>query len=127
MCWRPRWVLRTCSLTPQPPHPDLQQAVYPLVCLQGTVANKFYVHNDVFRYQDEVFADSDSEPPEGELLSAQLRPETNGAVSKFHHLQQRLLIWVAESEDEVEEIEERVPSPDAAAEDSAPFYDQAAW
>lgn len=33
--------------------------------LQGTVANKFYVHNDVFRYQDEVFGDSDSEPPEG--------------------------------------------------------------
>lgn len=33
---------------------------------QGTVANKFYVHNDVFRYQDEVFGDSDSEPPEGE-------------------------------------------------------------
>ncbi|KAI4797573.1 hypothetical protein KUCAC02_024983 [Chaenocephalus aceratus] len=47
---------------------------------EGTVANKFYVHNDVFRYQDEVFGDSDSEPPE-------------------------------ESEDEVEEIEERIPSP----------------
>uniref|UniRef100_H3D5Z3 GTPase activating protein (SH3 domain) binding protein 1 n=1 Tax=Tetraodon nigroviridis TaxID=99883 RepID=H3D5Z3_TETNG len=48
---------------------------------EGTVANKFYVHNDVFRYQDEVFVDSDSEPPE-------------------------------ESEDEVEELEEQVPSPD---------------
>ncbi|KAK1904755.1 Ras GTPase-activating protein-binding protein 1 [Dissostichus eleginoides] len=59
---------------------------------EGTVANKFYVHNDVFRYQDEVFGDSDSEPPE-------------------------------ESEDEVEEIEERIPSPDIAQEDSAPFYD----
>uniref|UniRef100_A0A672FYC0 GTPase activating protein (SH3 domain) binding protein 1 n=1 Tax=Salarias fasciatus TaxID=181472 RepID=A0A672FYC0_SALFA len=62
---------------------------------EGTVANKFYVHNDVFRYQDEVFGDSDSEPPE-------------------------------ESEDEVEELEDRVPSPDAAAEDSAPFYEPAA-
>eukprot|EP00064_Thunnus_orientalis_P023823 superscaffoldBa00009419_g24084 len=59
---------------------------------EGTVANKFYVHNDVFRYQDEVFGDSDSEPPE-------------------------------ESEDEVEDIEERVPSPDVAQEESAPFYD----
>ncbi|KAM9741554.1 LOW QUALITY PROTEIN: ras GTPase-activating protein-binding protein 1 [Menidia menidia] len=58
---------------------------------EGTVANKFYVHNDVFRYQDEVFGDSDSEPPE-------------------------------ESEDEVEELE-RVPSPDVAPEESAPFYD----
>lgn len=40
--------------------------VFDLLFLQGTVANKFYVHNDVFRYQDEVFGDSDSEPPEGE-------------------------------------------------------------
>uniref|UniRef100_A0A672MN13 GTPase activating protein (SH3 domain) binding protein 1 n=1 Tax=Sinocyclocheilus grahami TaxID=75366 RepID=A0A672MN13_SINGR len=31
---------------------------------EGSVANKFYVHNDIFRYQDEVFGDSDSEPPE---------------------------------------------------------------
>uniref|UniRef100_A0A3P9CZA8 GTPase activating protein (SH3 domain) binding protein 1 n=1 Tax=Maylandia zebra TaxID=106582 RepID=A0A3P9CZA8_9CICH len=37
---------------------------------EGTVANKFYVHNDVFRYQDEVFGDSDSEPPEGENTSS---------------------------------------------------------
>lgn len=60
---------------------------------EGTVANKFYVHNDVFRYQDEVFADSDSEPPE-------------------------------DSEDEVEDIEERVPSPDVATEESAQYFDQ---
>lgn len=33
----------------------------------------------------------------------------------------------SESEDEVEEIEERVPSPDAAPEESAPFYDPVAW
>lgn len=32
-----------------------------------------------------------------------------------------------ESEDEVEEIEERVPSPDGAAEEAAPFYDPVAW
>jgi len=31
---------------------------------EGTVANKFYVHNDIFRYQDEIFGDSDSEPLE---------------------------------------------------------------
>lgn len=37
------------------------------VCLQGSVANKFYVHNDIFRYQDEVFGDSDTEPPEGKF------------------------------------------------------------
>ncbi|XP_069025558.1 ras GTPase-activating protein-binding protein 1 isoform X1 [Embiotoca jacksoni] len=69
---------------------------------EGTVANKFYVHNDVFRYQDEVFGDSDSEPPEDHEHRFNFFPE---------------------SEDEVEELEERVPSPDTAAEDSAPFYD----
>ncbi|XP_064423058.1 ras GTPase-activating protein-binding protein 1 [Latimeria chalumnae] len=31
---------------------------------EGSVVNKFYVHNDIFRYQDEVFGDSDIEPPE---------------------------------------------------------------
>ncbi|XP_036404788.1 ras GTPase-activating protein-binding protein 1 isoform X1 [Megalops cyprinoides] len=60
---------------------------------EGTVANKFYVHNDIFRYQDEVFGDSDSEPPE-------------------------------ESEGEVEELEERVNSPEVAQEESAAFYEQ---
>lgn len=40
---------------------------------------------------------------------------------------QHFPVCVPESEDEVEELEERLPSPDAAAEDSAPFYDQAAW
>nr|XP_057936823.1 ras GTPase-activating protein-binding protein 2 isoform X2 [Doryrhamphus excisus] len=27
----------------------------------GSVANKFYVHNDIFRYEDEVFCDSEAE------------------------------------------------------------------
>ncbi|XP_077430134.1 ras GTPase-activating protein-binding protein 1 isoform X2 [Vanacampus margaritifer] len=62
---------------------------------EGTVANKFYVHNDVFRYQDEVFADSDSEPPE-------------------------------ESDEEVEELEERVPSPDVMADETVPAFYQPA-
>ncbi|KAJ8338466.1 hypothetical protein SKAU_G00374320 [Synaphobranchus kaupii] len=60
---------------------------------EGTVANKFYVHNDIFRYQDEVFGDSDSEPPE-------------------------------ESEGEVEELEDRVNTPEVAQEESAAFYEQ---
>lgn len=37
------------------------------------------------------------------------------------------VFWFSESEDEVEELEERVPSPDVAPEESAPFYDPAAW
>lgn len=36
--------------------------------LQGSVANKFYVHNDIFRYQDEVFGGFITEPQDGTLL-----------------------------------------------------------
>uniref|UniRef100_A0A673WH79 G3BP stress granule assembly factor 2 n=1 Tax=Salmo trutta TaxID=8032 RepID=A0A673WH79_SALTR len=32
---------------------------------EGSVANKFYVHNDIFRYEDEVFGDSEAELDEG--------------------------------------------------------------
>uniref|UniRef100_A0A8C6YVR6 Ras GTPase-activating protein-binding protein 2 n=1 Tax=Nothoprocta perdicaria TaxID=30464 RepID=A0A8C6YVR6_NOTPE len=33
---------------------------------EGSVPNKFYVHNDIFRYEDEVFGDSEGELDEGE-------------------------------------------------------------
>lgn len=32
------------------------------------MANKFYVHNDIFRYEDEVFGDSEAELDEGMVL-----------------------------------------------------------
>lgn len=38
-----------------------------------------------------------------------------------------MFVFCLESEDEVEEIEERVPSPDVTPEESAPFYDSTAW
>uniref|UniRef100_A0A665XDB0 GTPase activating protein (SH3 domain) binding protein 2 n=1 Tax=Echeneis naucrates TaxID=173247 RepID=A0A665XDB0_ECHNA len=34
---------------------------------EGSVANKFYVHNDIFRYEDEVFGDSEAELDEGTI------------------------------------------------------------
>lgn len=37
--------------------------------LKGSVANKFYVHNDIFRYEDEVFGDSEAELDEGKMLT----------------------------------------------------------
>lgn len=37
-------------------------------CSQGSVANKFYVHNDIFCYEDEVFGDSEAELDEGEIF-----------------------------------------------------------
>ena len=33
----------------------------------------------------------------------------------------------SESEDEVEELEERVPSPDAAQDETSAYYDQTPW
>lgn len=35
------------------------------------MANKFYVHNDIFRYEDEVFGDSEAELDEGMKLKKQ--------------------------------------------------------
>lgn len=48
---------------------------------EGSVANKFYVHNDIFRYEDEVFGDSEVEIDEeseeeiDEQEDRQLSPE----------------------------------------------------
>uniref|UniRef100_A0A8C4FBP3 G3BP stress granule assembly factor 2a n=1 Tax=Dicentrarchus labrax TaxID=13489 RepID=A0A8C4FBP3_DICLA len=36
---------------------------------EGSVANKFYVHNDIFRYEDEVFGDSEAELDEGKMVT----------------------------------------------------------
>uniref|UniRef100_A0A3Q2TKV7 G3BP stress granule assembly factor 2b n=1 Tax=Fundulus heteroclitus TaxID=8078 RepID=A0A3Q2TKV7_FUNHE len=35
---------------------------------EGSVANKFYVHNDIFCYEDEVFGDSEAELDEGLVI-----------------------------------------------------------
>ncbi|XP_008852928.1 ras GTPase-activating protein-binding protein 1-like [Nannospalax galili] len=59
---------------------------------EGSVANKFYVHNDIFRYQDEVFGGFVTEPQ-------------------------------VESEEEVEEPEERQQTPEVVPDDSGTFYD----
>lgn len=32
------------------------------------MANKFYVHNDIFCYEDEVFGDSEAELDEGKMI-----------------------------------------------------------
>ncbi|KAL1781852.1 ras GTPase-activating protein-binding 1 [Sigmodon hispidus] len=60
---------------------------------ESSVANKFYVHNDIFRYQDEVFGGFVTEPQK-------------------------------ESEEEVEEPEERQQIPEVVPDDSGTFYDQ---
>ncbi|XP_016116012.1 ras GTPase-activating protein-binding protein 2-like, partial [Sinocyclocheilus grahami] len=32
-----------------------------IYCVKGSAVNKFYVHNDIFRYEEEVFGDSEAE------------------------------------------------------------------
>ncbi|XP_034087217.1 ras GTPase-activating protein-binding protein 2 isoform X2 [Gymnodraco acuticeps] len=43
--------------------------------LRGSVANKFYVHNDIFRYEDEVFGDSEAELDEESEEEVEEEPE----------------------------------------------------
>ncbi|XP_067352888.1 ras GTPase-activating protein-binding protein 2 isoform X3 [Channa argus] len=42
---------------------------------EGSVANKFYVHNDIFRYEDEVFGDSEAEIDEESEEEVEEEPE----------------------------------------------------
>ncbi|XP_023655151.1 ras GTPase-activating protein-binding protein 2 isoform X1 [Paramormyrops kingsleyae] len=62
---------------------------------EGSVANKFYVHNDIFRYEDEVFGDSEAELDE------------------------------ESEEEAEEEQEERRPSPEPIQDspNSSPYYE----
>uniref|UniRef100_A0A803T5T3 Ras GTPase-activating protein-binding protein 2 n=1 Tax=Anolis carolinensis TaxID=28377 RepID=A0A803T5T3_ANOCA len=59
---------------------------------EGSVPNKFYVHNDIFRYEDEVFGDSEAE----------LDEESEDEVEEEH--------------------EERQPSPEPTQENSSSTY-----
>jgi Ras GTPase-activating protein-binding protein 1 len=60
---------------------------------EGSVANTFYVHNDIFRYQDEAFGGFVTDPQE-------------------------------ESEEVVEEPEEREQTPEVMSDDSGTLYGQ---
>uniref|UniRef100_A0AAQ5X5X6 GTPase activating protein (SH3 domain) binding protein 2 n=1 Tax=Amphiprion ocellaris TaxID=80972 RepID=A0AAQ5X5X6_AMPOC len=46
---------------------------------EGSVANKFYVHNDIFRYEDEVFGDSEAELDEESEEEVEEEPEERQA------------------------------------------------
>uniref|UniRef100_A0A8C5HCK1 GTPase activating protein (SH3 domain) binding protein 2 n=1 Tax=Gouania willdenowi TaxID=441366 RepID=A0A8C5HCK1_GOUWI len=60
-----------------------------VLALDGSIANKFYVHHDIFRYEDEVFGDSHAElkkeseeaveeEPKERQPSPEPHPDTNG-------------------------------------------------
>uniref|UniRef100_A0A8C4X486 G3BP stress granule assembly factor 2b n=1 Tax=Erpetoichthys calabaricus TaxID=27687 RepID=A0A8C4X486_ERPCA len=97
---------------------------------EGSVANKFYVHNDIFRYEDEVFGDSEAELDEG--MYANVDKLVYGCHCNFYYSngvaetleeptpemdpepepEQKSEELKPEIEEKVlEELEERTPSP----------------
>ncbi|KAM6471529.1 ras GTPase-activating protein-binding protein 1 isoform 1-T1 [Liasis olivaceus] len=108
---------------------------------EGSVANKFYVHNDIFRYQDEVFGDLNAEPPEEseeEAEEPEERQQTPEAVAddsaayyeqsvSSNDLEEQLEEPVVEPEPEQEAEPEQEPEaevqeekPDLVVEEAAP-------
>lgn len=109
------------------------------------MANKFYVHNDIFRYEDEVFGDSEAEL-EGEpwtcvsekccLLLAKRSLHDKGKVTAGRFAttsnggERQVFSSVfpfLESEEEVEEEqEERQPTPEPLQDSprSTTYYEQ---
>uniref|UniRef100_M4A6E6 G3BP stress granule assembly factor 2b n=1 Tax=Xiphophorus maculatus TaxID=8083 RepID=M4A6E6_XIPMA len=74
---------------------------------EGSVANKFYVHNDIFCYEDEVFGDSEAdngveEPMEEPAPEPEPEPEQEPKVEE---------VKPEVEEKAIEEMEEKTPSP----------------
>ncbi|XP_020379893.1 ras GTPase-activating protein-binding protein 2 isoform X2 [Rhincodon typus] len=92
---------------------------------EGSVPNKFYVHNDIFRYQDEVF-DSDAEleeeseeeleeePEERPLSPEPVQENTNNTYYEAHSVSNGVEETVEEAAAEPE------PEPDSKTEEVKP-------
>ncbi|XP_059503417.1 ras GTPase-activating protein-binding protein 2 isoform X2 [Stegostoma tigrinum] len=92
---------------------------------EGSVPNKFYVHNDIFRYQDEVF-DSDAEleeeseeeleeePEERPLSPEPVQENTNNTYYEAHTVSNGVEETVEEAAPEPE------PEPDSKTEEVKP-------
>ncbi|XP_057267942.1 ras GTPase-activating protein-binding protein 1 isoform X1 [Pezoporus wallicus] len=106
---------------------------------EGSVANKFYVHNDIFRYQDEVFGDSDTEPPEeseeeGEepeerQQTPEAVPNDTGAYYEqavSNDIEEHLEETAAEAEPEPEPEPEQEAEPEVQEEKSEPVLEETA-
>ncbi|XP_038196115.1 LOW QUALITY PROTEIN: ras GTPase-activating protein-binding protein 1-like [Arvicola amphibius] len=106
---------------------------------EGSVANKFYVHNDIFRYQDEVFggfvtepqeeSEEEEEEPEERQQTPEVVPDDSGtfydqAVS--NDLEEHLEEPVVEPEPEPEPEAEPEPVPDIQEDKPEPPLEEAA-
>uniref|UniRef100_A0A672HJG2 GTPase activating protein (SH3 domain) binding protein 2 n=1 Tax=Salarias fasciatus TaxID=181472 RepID=A0A672HJG2_SALFA len=82
---------------------------------EGSVANKFYVHNDIFRYEDEVFGDSEAELDEGKMLYNVLHSSClshKGQSFSNMIFEVILLCFVLCSNGVEEPMEEQAPEPE---------------
>ncbi|XP_006864011.1 PREDICTED: ras GTPase-activating protein-binding protein 1 [Chrysochloris asiatica] len=106
---------------------------------EGSVANKFYVHNDIFRYQDEVFGGFVTEPQEEseeEVEEPEERQQTPEVVADdagtfydqtvSNDLEEHLEETVAEPEPDPEPEPEQEPVSEIQEEKSEPVLEDSA-
>ncbi|CAD7684681.1 unnamed protein product [Nyctereutes procyonoides] len=106
---------------------------------EGSVANKFYVHNDIFRYQDEVFGGFVTEPqeeseeeveePEERQQTPEVVPDDSGTFydqSVSNDLEEHLEEPVAEPEPDPEPEPEQEPVSEIQEEKSEPVLEETA-
>ncbi|ELW64350.1 Ras GTPase-activating protein-binding protein 1 [Tupaia chinensis] len=120
-------------------HVDAHATLNDGVVVQGSVANKFYVHNDIFRYQDEVFGGFVTEPqeeseeeveePEERQQTPEVVPDDSGTFydqSVSNDLEEHLEEPVAEPEPDPEPEPEQEPVSEIQEEKSEPVLEETA-
>ncbi|OWK12095.1 hypothetical protein Celaphus_00003775, partial [Cervus elaphus hippelaphus] len=120
-------------------HVDAHATLNDGVVVQGSVANKFYVHNDIFRYQDEVFGGFITEPqeeseeeveePEERQQTPEVVPDDSGTFydqTVSNDLEEHLEEPVAEPEPEPEPEPEQEPVSEVQEEKSEPVLEETA-
>lgn len=106
---------------------------------EGSVANKFYVHNDIFRYQDEVFGGFVTEPqeeseeeveePEERQQTPEVVPDDPGTFydqTVSNDLEEHLEEPVAEPEPDPEPESEQEPISEIQEEKPEPVLEETA-
>ncbi|ELK28331.1 Ras GTPase-activating protein-binding protein 1 [Myotis davidii] len=106
---------------------------------EGSVANKFYVHNDIFRYQDEVFGGFVTEPqeeseeeveePEERQQTPEVVPDDSGTFydqTVSNDLEEHLEEPVADPEPDPEPEPEQEPVSEIQEEKCEPVLEETA-
>uniref|UniRef100_A0A671Q1T8 Zgc:56304 n=1 Tax=Sinocyclocheilus anshuiensis TaxID=1608454 RepID=A0A671Q1T8_9TELE len=103
---------------------------------QGSAVNKFYVHNDIFRYEEEVFGDSEAELGESEEeeveeeqvetpASPEPAPDRPSSTTYYEPPAPPVSNGVEEQQEEAEPEAEPEPQPEASQEAEAELNPEA--